>query len=96
MNPRAPALEAQSLNHWTAREVPVNHFFRTISPDCPEQLRSLNYSNLVSLSFIVLFTVAMFNILLGTYYLPPLSGYNHEKNMASALVEFMYTQIVRR
>ena len=27
MEPALPALEAQSLNHWTAREVPVLLFF---------------------------------------------------------------------
>ena len=34
IKPVPPALEAQSLNHWTAREVPTNLYFTLLSRSC--------------------------------------------------------------
>ena len=33
IEPSPPALEAQSVNHWTAREVPIFHFLTLLYED---------------------------------------------------------------
>ena len=48
IEPAPPAVEAQSLNHWTAREVPI-HFFLLCNV-ATKHFKLLNVAHMLSLS----------------------------------------------